>query len=536
MRFEYPKYAKNLPKNTKGGGIQLISCKEEGNFVSFAVDTAGLNPNDYKGILKFKIKFENEENDRLVNNTLKLAGVTKAVEGEDGITNVLAEDIKSGALRIKGTENFFREDEEANNLVRFKLKAKCGVDQSQELSLNSDSPCIETYTGVSNVGAQKGNTYQIIDTDNCYSKLYWGTDETEDDNTLIFEIPVELPELIDQSYITSVEASVAYINQQYIVNKINSELTVVLDDKNQCKGIEYELDTENSTAKVTMAYNDNILENTIIPDYVVDTEGKKYAVTSIEDAILKSDKQYNNIFAQCMKLKTLEIGNNVKRIGMGSFYACRNLSAVTIPNSVEIIGKEAFKGCKNLSAVTIPDSVTSIGVGAFAGCQSIESVTIPNSVTSMGSYAFYQCSGLTSVIIGSGVKSIGAFTFAWCSGLSEVIIPDNVTSIGKGAFWNCSGLNSVTIGSGVTSIDDCVFQDCSSLSKVIINSKNLNSVGANAFSKKLDDDSFVVLPQAVEFHVPADKINDYRNVITNGATNNGIWPTNWKIIAISESE
>lgn len=458
----------------------------------------------------------------------------KAVADADGKTDVWAKDIKNGTLRIKGTENFFREakEEKASKLIRFKLKAKCGVDQSQELSLNSDKPCIKTYDEVSNVGAQEGNTYQIIDTDARYSKLYWGTDGTEDANTLIFEIPIELPELVDNQEITSFEISVAYMNESYIIG----EITEVLDNNNKCKGIEYKLNTENSTAKVTMAYNDDILENTIIPDYVVDTKGKKYAVTSIEDAILKSNQQYNNIFAQCTNLKTLEIGNNVKIIGMGSFYACSNLSAVTIPNSVDIIGKEAFKGCKNLSAVTIPDSVTSIGVGAFAGCQSIESVTIPNSVTSMGSYAFYKCSGLTSVIIGSGVKSIGASTFVGCSGLSEVIIPDNVTSIGKGAFWNCSGLNSVTIGSGVTSIDDCVFQDCSSLSKVIINSKNLNSVGANAFSKQLDDYSFVVLPQAVEFHVPKGQEADYQDKIANGAANNGIWPTNWKITAISESE
>ena len=160
----------------KMGDIQLISCEQGGNFISFAVDTVELNQDDNKGTLKFKIRFKNKEDYFVTNTILKNAGVEKAVADADGKTDVWAKDIKNGTLRIKGTENFFREakEEKASKLIRFKLKAKCGVDQSQELSLNSDKPCIKTYDEVSNVGAQEGNTYQIIDTDARYSKLYWG--------------------------------------------------------------------------------------------------------------------------------------------------------------------------------------------------------------------------------------------------------------------------------------------------------------------------------------------------------------------------
>ena len=270
-------------------------------------------------------------------------------------------------------------------------KDSSGASKSEELTLNT-AEYIDNNTGV-----QTGNTYQIINTSNSYSKLYWGSGD--DENKLIFEIPIRLPEQVGTNEITSFKLSVADMNREYI-----DEHAEQLDKEDKSKGIKYTLDQNNKTAAVN-SY-DKSGSNVIIPEYVKDTNGFRYKVTSI---------------------------------GLKAFNYCSGLTNVTIPDSVTIIGREAFASCTNLAEVTIPDSVTSIGIMAFTSCTSLAEVTIPDSVTAISNFAFYNCSGLTSVTIPDSVTRIGEKAFVNCTSLAKVTIKSqNIRTLYKDAFDNIS--------------------------------------------------------------------------------------------------
>ncbi len=206
-------------------------------------------------------------------------------------------------------------------------------------------------------------------------------------------------------------------------------------------------------------------------DSIVEYNGVKYAVTSIEDdAFFGSDCDFIRIpktvtsigrdaFVRCKGLKEiiLEEGNTKyimdddvlfdmdKKVLI--FCPSGRTGAYTIPASVDSITEKAFYECIGLTSINIPNTVTTIASYAFYNCAKLTSVDVPNSVTSIGEGAFSSCKGLTSVNIPNSVTSIGVVAFSWCGSLTSVHIPNSVTSIGWEAFAGCYGLKSVIIES-----------------------------------------------------------------------------------------
>ena len=203
----------------------------------------------------------------------------------------------------------------------------------------------------------------------------------------------------------------------------------------------------------------------------------------------------NYAFRYQHNLKSITLGNGVKRIPRYTFSGCDGLESVTIPNSVTEIEKELFKGCCNLNNITISNSVTEIGESTFDGCTSLQSITIPNGVAKIGDFAFRNCSSLTSIIIPDGVTEIGYGAFAGCTSLQSTTIPSSTTMIGYRAFAGCTGeliincnipdgvyqyprrwyypfqdsqFSKVVIGEGVTKIGYFAFRNCSSLTSITI--------------------------------------------------------------------
>ena len=224
-------------------------------------------------------------------------------------------------------------------------------------------------------------------------------------------------------------------------------------------------------------------------------------------------------FADCNKLTSITIPNNVKSINDSAFYNCSNLESIVLSKSLTSIGKSAFDRCNKIQNVTMPsmaieyvsktslktvvinggtsiaenaflncttltsvtilDGVTTIGERAFAGCTNLNSIVISDSVTTIGNSAFEFCSSLTSVKFGEGLVTIGNSAFSGCRGLTNLVIGDSVESIGDWAFYD-SGLISVTIGNGLTSISDSAFGDCASLTDVVIGD-SVTNIGEAAF-------------------------------------------------------
>ena len=437
-----------------GGGCNLISYAAEEGSTSI----------DKKGILKYKINFKNKTDYFTISTILRNSGVTKS----DG-TAITAVDVidktSQNPLEIAHTAKFFKDKtSNGSNLIKFELIAdyinlKEVVPESVKLTLN--------------------DTYQIINTDASRSKLYWGTDGSEDENKLIFEVPIELPEQVKVNgtnyNIDQFDVSVVNMNKKYI-----EEHAEQLDTSYQCKGITYELKDENGqkTAAVTQADNASIKANTIIPEYVKDTNGNTYAVTSIANAAYDSQRdRFTGSFANCSNLKSLVIGKNVKSIGSGAFSYCGLTGELKIPNNVESIVNSAFRSCRGLTSVKIGDGVKTIN-----------------------NYAFVSCSGLTSVKIGNDVESIGNSAFQSCSGLTNITIPDKVIGIGSSAFNGCTNLKSITI-----------------------KSEDFNQgVGSNAFAN---------LPSTGTIYIPDSKIEDdsYKNLFKN----NGL-PSAWNFKTLTQ--
>lgn len=70
------------------------------------------------------------------------------------------------------------------------------------------------------------------------------------------------------------------------------------------------------------------------------------------------------------------------------FYRCSGLESINIPDNITKIGQNTFAKCDALKDVTLPDTLTSIGKNAFVNCGSLENITIPKSVSTIEEGAF----------------------------------------------------------------------------------------------------------------------------------------------------
>lgn len=230
----------------------------------------------------------------------------------------------------------------------------------------------------------------------------------------------------------------------------------------------------------------------------------------------------NYCFKNCESFTSVDITDNVERIGYDAFYNC-NIGNLTIGKSIRYIDSGAFDwgdissvNIKNLAAwcnvecsyynsnkslvvsnplkdvstlyidgkltkdLVIPPGVTSISAGAFYKCLGIRSVLISESVLSIGDEAFRSCQLVNVLTIGNGVKTIGSMAFNNCKNLLTVNIPNNVTSVGDGAFEFCDNMRKLVLGTGIETIGNDAFRGCTYLTTLLI-PDNVKSIGERAF-------------------------------------------------------
>jgi hypothetical protein len=199
--------------------------------------------------------------------------------------------------------------------------------------------------------------------------------------------------------------------------------------------------------------------------------------------------------------------------GNSPWYSNRtNIKTVNIGNQVTRIGNFAFSNCNKISSVIISEGLTSIGEFAFNECSSLSSIALPASLKRVEDRAFRRCTGLTSIHIPTAVNFIGVNLFSGCTKLSGIevetgntvyssadgvlfdktkkslisfpggktgtsyTIPNTVKTLEIDAFGGCERLTSLVIPESVTAIKNEVFVNCTGLKSMIVKWTNPNSV------------------------------------------------------------
>lgn len=247
------------------------------------------------------------------------------------------------------------------------------------------------------------------------------------------------------------------------------------------------------------------------------------------------------IFKDCTSLKTVTMGDGIKKIGSRMFYNCTSLENITISKTVTSIDKYAFAYCTSLKEITIPESVTALGENVFKGCSALKKITTPfigtnkygtgsvkiNYFFGEGSAISNVPDSLTSVTITGAVK-IGDGALEGCSNITEIVLSDKVSYIGNnafagtkfydnknnwendalyignhlikvnntatnyqikegtlciagGAFTGCGNLVDVNIPDSVVSIGNSAFYSCTSIKNIVV-PDSVVIVGESAFS------------------------------------------------------
>ncbi len=174
--------------------------------------------------------------------------------------------------------------------------------------------------------------------------------------------------------------------------------------------------------------------NVVIPATAT-FEGATYKVTAIAA----------NAFKDCKRLKSIDLNNNITKIGYYAFSGCTSLTTIDLKNVTEI-EYSAFSGCTSLTTIDLKN-VNRLGVCAFANCACIESVDLQNITELDGT--FYGCSSLKKVEGTQNLKELRTQNvynygvFERCSSLTSVDMP-NVERVGERIFYN-SNLTSIIL-------------------------------------------------------------------------------------------
>ena len=118
-------------------------------------------------------------------------------------------------------------------------------------------------------------------------------------------------------------------------------------------------------------------------------------------------------------LKSIEVPDNIKKIGDHAFAKNNNLEKVILPTSLERIEERAFLECYKLKNCVIPPNLEYIGTAAFADCHSLEFVNLPQSLNWLCDFAFAGCRKLKEVTL-YPETFLGAMIFNGCELLKEI--------------------------------------------------------------------------------------------------------------------
>ena len=233
-------------------------------------------------------------------------------------------------------------------------------------------------------------------------------------------------------------------------------------------------DTEKNTEKVFE--DENFVyeikdESVIVYAYKGKGENVKIPSTFDGKTVTKIDE---SAFEGRDFIKSVEIPDSIKSIGMFAFHGCTALESVKLSSSLTDIKESVFSGCVSLKSITIPSGVIYIGDCAFSDCYALESVEIPDTVETIGYGAFLQCFALKEIVIPNSVTRIEDTAFAYCKGLESIKLSENLRNIGYEVFDSCISLKNIVIPKASVNIENEIFTGCTALESIFCESDIAN--------------------------------------------------------------
>lgn len=243
---------------------------------------------------------------------------------------------------------------------------------------------------------------------------------------------------------------------------------------------------------------------TTLPGFTANTSIGKYAfsftdITSvtIPDNMIISE----GVFSECLKLKTVIIGDNVT-IGDYAFtvnkdniytvkkfqntnYYCYEftgpMTSLTIGDNA-VIGENAFSYQASLQSVTLGENAK-IGKMAFYNATRLKYIDLSKAL-SIGDYAFSGDVYMVCIDSAMGYAAVstdGFYIYSYYAPALEQVDLSAATAIGEYAFTYCKSLKNVTLGDGITQIPTYAFAYCDKLESV--NLSKVVTVGDYAFAE-----------------------------------------------------
>ena len=206
------------------------------------------------------------------------------------------------------------------------------------------------------------------------------------------------------------------------------------------KGMPFELDEENQTAKLLSLY-DYFTETDAIN--AANEEGS-YTICYGEEG--EQECYYAGEVVVPSKFTHESKEYTVTCVAMGAFWNQAFLTSIELPATITKfeVGTSTTKPI--VCSVRIEENnslyqdFTQNGSFSylFADCVSLQKAVINAQVTTLGGYCFSGCNLLKDVALPSTLTKIEEGDFSLCYSLPEFKIPENVTSIGIGAFYQSS--------------------------------------------------------------------------------------------------
>lgn len=216
--------------------------------------------------------------------------------------------------------------------------------------------------------------------------------------------------------------------------------------------------------------------------------------------------------------------NALKTKAIRYFQTDRTLTRIVsppllLPATLREIGAQAFLKTSQLKTIEIPENVRTIGLEAFRE-SGITTVKLPNGVTTIAQRAFYYCPELTEVTTYGTVLNenpeamIHPYCLEGCPKLTRFDISKSIRILGQGLLGGNRKVTQLTIPANVTQINFSAFNN-TGIKEVMVEGITPPQVFEKVWYGFPDDITVIRVPaESVEKYKNANGWKDFTNKIT----------------------